>query len=374
MTFMANKKQKLIKANGKAICDFRTTLGLKQKDIVSEAKKFNITISLRNYQRAEASEKLSQANLNSIAIFFDMAFNSQGHFANINLSDVVIFDKDYSNKNFPISVIKNENDFQKESCFLYKVSSYNQLSDVVKKSKLRKIFYQFSPNEDEKIVIKEVLLTINRIQKNKYPKVTNHSTSFYSDTDLELELKLLDEMSHANNFITKLNERRIILYAGNFELKYITEKLVSDDAARKEDVGDPSGLHDFGNWESALDKNNYAIFTFLKKSENELENISESISFDYRNRWYEAKLNSLISKPYNTDFVGIDYEAESHFHSHYRHHFDYYWDLDTQRVNFSQIDFKALSEDERKIIYDEVKEEEEASVLAEILSDEKRGK
>lgn len=372
---MANKKQKLIKANGKAICNFRTSLGFKQKDVVSEAKKFNITISLRNYQRAEASEKISQANLNSIAIFFDMAFKARGQFGNINLNDVVIFDKDYSNKNFPISLIKNENDFQKESCFLYKVSSYNQLFDVVKKSKLRKIFYQFTPSLNEKNIIKDVLLSINQIHKNKnYDNgITAHAnTSRY--IEIGTELKLLDEMSLAGNFITKLNDAGIVLYAGNFDLKYISCELV-DNANVKKGLGeDPNDLHDEGDWKPSLEKNNYAIFYFQKVLKNQLDNTSDSISFDYNNRWYESKLKSLISEPYKFKYTGIDYDAEQEFHHYYEHHFGYYNDLYFKSTNFSQIDFKTLKEDERKKIYNEVKEEEESSVLAEILSDEIRGK
>ena len=62
-------RKKFLKANGKAISNFRIELGLKQKSIILEAKKINLIISLRNYQRAEAGEKISNAELNSIALF-----------------------------------------------------------------------------------------------------------------------------------------------------------------------------------------------------------------------------------------------------------------------------------------------------------------
>jgi hypothetical protein len=328
-------RKKFLKANGKAISNFRIELGLKQKSIILEAKKINLIISLRNYQRAEAGEKISNAELNSIALFFDQSFKRMGIFKRVSLLDIVIFDKNRVNNNFSISKIKNLNDFEKQSAFLYNVNSYNQLLEVVKKSNFRKIFYQFNPITEAALLIKELLEMVNDIEENLNSTNNDSHSSRYGQEDLEKELKILAKMRETAAITTKLRDEGILLYASNFDHFCISKKLLVNELNRKD-------LHDRGDWEPDIQNNNYAIFFFTKINRNVSEKISNYISFDYRNRWYEDKLRALISKPYTILIKNeLDIDAETIIFDHYKDFFLYYWDLDIKRADFSKVDINS---------------------------------
>ena len=116
-----------LKANGEAIKELRSIAGLDQKYF--DAKKTGI--SYRNYQRAEGGEELNKNVLEVIATFYDKYLKEQkGYKKNVVLDDIVINKEKHK-----------KNSVQQIELYLHKINNFEQISNIIKQSKLREIFY-----------------------------------------------------------------------------------------------------------------------------------------------------------------------------------------------------------------------------------------
>ena len=141
---------KKYKADKKAIRTLKDKAKLKQTYFKDHSEGF----SYRNYQRAEAGEKLSKDVLVAIAKFYDQYFKTnKGSKNNITLEDIV--EKEIKDENIKDEPIESQKTFKEESSYLYKVENHNQLEQVIKISDFRrKIFYMFDPDATDATLIK----------------------------------------------------------------------------------------------------------------------------------------------------------------------------------------------------------------------------
>ncbi len=153
---MVKTKKEKFRAHGEVILKLRKRAGLEQQEVVNlmRSKKYNLKISLRNYQRSEAGEKMAYETLNNIAIFYDkylmeVSADYTGDVTSDTIikktSDIVMEEIAFMEaKDAPASAlaksIKEEKSTITQNCFLHKIDLYNQLSLIVKKSSKRKIY------------------------------------------------------------------------------------------------------------------------------------------------------------------------------------------------------------------------------------------
>lgn len=317
---------KLVTANGEAVYNLRRSANLKQKDVIREAAKMKLPITLRSYQRVEAGEDVAKKLLENVATFYSRFLPSVGWMGSINFSDIVVFNEKYSNKDFSVEKIKDPNNFEVEHGFLYK-GNFNVLEKIISSSVVRKIFYDFIPTQSEKLVIKEALIGINNIKDAK--KNNNKELSFESYNSLDKELERLEKLSNKSDFLEKLNAAGIDIFAGNYYYKNITTDVLDNKNKKQVDVGDPNGLHIQGDWIPSITYTNYGIFVFHKKTKMNL------MHYYYNNNWYHDKLNAMINEPYKVIEKNIvDHDAYTAIMDHYRNLFNYDRYLDDNRFKY----------------------------------------
>ena len=149
---MVNNKKTKWKAKGSEIQTRRTLLGLTQGELIDRAKKvYQLKISLRNLQNAEASQEIGYDTLNAIAYFFDkeslhvapaiktsidnIAINPDLETDKYKLEDTISGIKEVKSINVAAfaSMIKKDRTFRTEQTFLSRVDNHDQVFQVIKK-------------------------------------------------------------------------------------------------------------------------------------------------------------------------------------------------------------------------------------------------
>jgi len=386
---MVNNKKTKWKAKGSEIQTRRTLLGLTQGELIDRAKKvYQLKISLRNLQNAEASQEIGYDTLNAIAYFFDkeslhvapavktsidsIAINPDLEPDNAILQDTISGIKEVKSINVAAfaSMIKKDRTFRTEQTFLSRVDNHDQVFQVIKKSKRRKIFYPFNPDQQEVNIIKKALTEINRIHNS----LSSSSTGFTEDefdTDdyhqTETEIQSLTKITDFSSTIKELKKNNLNLYVGNFDFKYISSQPKDPWSLEEEEVPGSPNYNLRGEYIPTIENDNYAIFSFHKSA-------STAITFNYDNEWYEEKIKKIIEvDPHSTN--DIDYEAHSNIVGHYNFHYGYNGKFQKIKSNLTKTDLTELltPEEIEKIGYD-YKMEEAADLYSEMLSDEMRGK
>ena len=335
---MVKTKKEKFRAHGEVILKLRKRAGLEQQEVINlmRSKKYNLKISLRNYQKSEAGEKMAYETLNNIAIFYDkylmeVSADYAGDVTSDTIikktSDIVMEEIAFMEaEDAPASAlaksIKEEKSTITQNCFLHKIDLYNQLSLIVKKSSKRKIYYNFHPNPPQVIAIKEFLEQINVMKFGKPKKdpfdFSREDTDDYSE--LDSELKSLTSLSEFGLALDKLRSFNIYLYAGNFNFYYLDMIPVDYSKMESRDVGDPNGPHDYGDFQTQIKRDNYAIYSF--NHHYSPESVESSLTFSYENEWYLKKLELILSKDkYNQ--TDVDYEAQEGMLRYYKDAYGY---------------------------------------------------
>jgi len=347
---MVIKKKNLWEAKGEEIAKQRKFLGYTQEEMVSIAEKnYQIKISLRNLQNAEASKEIGVDTLNAIAYFLDkeLADLIEGNTTiddiavNPNQKNDLIETSNRHNVNTKIfaSQIKNSKTFKTEKSYLTRVDNYNQVIQTIKKSKKRKIFYPFNPSQKEVAIIKKTLTELTQIHESIFGRNNfDFSSSQEHDTDdynqLNDELQSLTKISDFSECINELKKNNLNIYVGNFEFYSLDTKALDPWELKEVDIGDPNGLHWKGKYTVDLKSENYAIFCFEKTG-------ITSLTFNYDNEWYKEKLEKIISiDPYVAS--GTDYEAEGEVMNHYYNNYNYQNKFQKIKANLSKTDLTEL--------------------------------
>jgi len=302
-----------LKANGEAIKKLRSIAGLGQKhfDIKTTG------ISYRNYQRAEGGEELNKSVLEVIATFYDKYLKEQkGYKKNVILDDIII-----SNK-------KNLSEIQQTELYLHKINNFEQISNIIKQSKLREIFYPFTPNKEQIEIIKKLIRSFTGIFNN-FHKIKEKKISNKYD-DVELELQTLDSISTFSNLLKDLEDKKLYLYSNN----YIHSKL---------------SLYQFddGAIHSVVKDENHAIFCFRDFR-------TSSISFTYGNKYPRNRLEKIINdNPFSIlennsgDPAEQAYIIEK-FEEQYKDYFkNADIEFDKSKVNLVKTDIEELVDEEQ---------------------------
>ena len=231
---MVNSKKKLLTASGNSIAYLRSELNLTQQEMVNLAKaKYKLKISLRSLQNAEANKEVGRDVLNNIAYFFNKE-DSKAFGENIITLDTIVSDAiEDEFKEGLLDAIKKEKDPKKfadrikrekvtrtDSTYLTRVDYHDQVTQVIKKSKKRKIFYPFNPNQKEVDVIKKILTEINNIHESIFKTKKFDFSGPEDDTDsyseLDQEISLLSKVSDFSRSLEELNSLKLNLHVGNF--------------------------------------------------------------------------------------------------------------------------------------------------------------
>ena len=250
-----------LKANGEAIKELRSIAGLDQKYF--DAKKTGI--SYRNYQRAEGGEELNKNVLEVIATFYDKYLKEQkGYKKNVVLDDIVINKEKHK-----------KNSVQQIELYLHKINNFEQISNIIKQSKLREIFYPFTPNKEQIEIIKKLIRSFTSIFNN-FHKIKKKKISNKYD-DVELELQTLDSISTFSNLLKDLEDKKLYLYSNNYIHSKLSLKYQFDDFEHSTD-----DIHSF------VKDENHAIFCFRDFK-------TSSISFTYENKYPRDRLVKIIN-------------------------------------------------------------------------------
>ncbi len=369
---MVKKKKITWKAKGKDIATYRNMLNLTQEDLVKKAvKKYKLKIGLRHLQNAEASKEIGLDTLNSLAYFFDRESAEISPDIKTNIHNIA---EDPSKKpsNDPFGLldvrkvigkinlkafansIKRDRTFETESTYLQRIDFHDQVVQAIRKSKKRKIFYPFNPNLKEVSIIKKTLTEINNIHKSIFGIMDFDSAGSEFDTDnyyeLDKEIQSLTKISDFGESINELKKNNLNLYVGNFNFYYIDSIPVDPTSLKEEDVGDPSGYHTRGEYKSAINSDNYAIFSFQKSN-------ATSFTFNYDNEWFKEKLESLIT---NDQYIenNIDYEAHSNIIDHYKNTYGYHNKFQKIKANLTKTNLsKLLTKEEKEKIGEEYEQD-----------------
>ena len=322
--FMSKK----YKADKKAIRALKEKAKLKQTYFKDHHEGF----SYRNYQRAEAGEKLSKDVLIAIAKFYDQYFKTnKGSKNNITLEDIV--EKEIKDENVKEEPIESQKTFKEESSYLYKVENHNQLEQVIKISDFRrKIFYMFDPDATDAKLIKNFLTDITQLKMNK--------KNFYNDSDsfneLDNEINKLNKITNIGLGLVDLKKNNITVYAGNYNLPVIWMDPVDPGSLEY----DESFRDETGEYKSSVKFLNYAIICFSKNA------IASSITFVYRNYWFKEKLEKLNKEfdfRMNGPFGICHGECEDHFKNQFKGYSDR---IDKEKTNLVETDVYDLLTDE----------------------------
>ena len=355
---MVNSKKKLLTASGNSIAYLRSELNLTQQEMVNLAKaKYKLKISLRSLQNAEANKEVGRDVLNNIAYFFNKE-DSKAFGENIITLDTIVSDAiEDEFKEGLLDAIKKEKDPKKfadrikrekvtrtDSTYLTRVDYHDQVTQVIKKSKKRKIFYPFNPNQKEVDVIKKILTEINNIHESIFKTKKFNFSGPEDDTDsyseLDQEISLLSKVSDFSRSLEELNSLKLNLHVGNFIFHFLDVVPTDPSSLEQVDVGDPSGYHLQGNYKVDVKSENYAIFSFSRYS-------STSMTFNYENEWFRDKLNWIVQIDKYSE-TGIDHEVYSNMMDYFSGNYGYFNKFQKVKSNLTKTDLAELITDEER--------------------------
>jgi len=388
---MVKKKKITWKAKGKDIATYRNMLNLTQEDLVQKAvKKYKLKIGLRHLQNAEAGKEIGIDTLTNLAYFFDresidVAFEPDSQITINSIAedpnkkttlDLPKITNNINLKSFAAN-IKKERTFKTESTYLHRIDFHDQVTQAIKKSKKRKIFYPFNPDLKEVSIIKKTLTDISNIHKSIFGTMDFDSMGHEYDTDyyteVDKEIQSLTKMSDFGESIKELKKNNLNLYAGNFDFNYITSR-AADPMALEEDHGPGGGFGYRGEFKATINSDNYAIFSFQKN------NIT-SFTFSYDNEWFKEKLEKIIEiDPSKAN--DIDYEAHAIIMDHYKNNYGYRDKFQKVKANLTKTNLSELfTDEEREKLEEDIlkkREEEEAEAeadhYAQLHNDAMKGK
>ena len=314
-----------IEPNAKKLKELRKITKLKQSSIPEAFKEFKLKTSLRNYQRAEKGEPVSQKFLISLAQFFDNYLKKHHGF----VDSITINDLTKQNHNLKgSSKKKNIPLYNTETCFLYQLKSEEELSSITKRSYFRKIFYKVSlpAKSKEAKIVSDILRDIHTVKKesNKGPK-KSASESYYSGLDQEIEA--INNVSHFEENIKELSKLGIFLYAGNFQISRIEAVGLPNTIQYEPHPAYENQTIQLGTFQAGIGKKDYAIFCFYQPKQ-------QSLLFSYQNYWHLDKLNELIKKV-NFSYEGYDIDADQQLGDHIQHEYDYSSRIDKDKVSIT---------------------------------------
>lgn len=305
-------------ADGKAIKGLRSLAGLNQKHFDTKAT----GISYRNYQRAEAGEKLNKSVLETIATFYDKYLKEEkGHKKNVILDDIILDNEKVDKEN------------QQTQLYLHKINNFEQINNIIKQSEFREIFYPITPDHEQTDIIKKIVRSFTGIFNN-FHKIKEKKISNKYD-EVELELQTLDNISTFSNLIKSLEDKKLYLYSNN----YIHSKLWLE------------YFFDADAMFPIVKDENHAIFCFRDFK-------TSSISFTYDNKYPREKLVKMIEdNPWSiaTQQSGDASEAayiEEEFEKQYKDYFENAnIEFDKSKVNLVKTDIEDLIDEDDLINY-----------------------
>ena len=350
---MVNNKKNKMRANGKAIQSFRTALGLTQDEFVTAAKKkYQLKLNKRNLQSAEASQEIGNDTLNAIAYFLDKENFSSAIKKRVSINDIA-FDPNIRSfnelglqdtKNIPAfrEYLKKNRTFRTEKTFLTRVDNHDQVFQIIKNSKKRKIFYPFNPDQNEVSVIKRCLTEISRMRDSmKGPfnfgdevsevEANNLDTDEYHE--VEKEIQSLTKISDFTETIKELKKLKVNLYVGSFDFKYIDTEPTDPWEVEEEEIADGSYSMK-GNYGPVIKSDNYAIFSFHKSGDT-------AVTFNYDNEWFEEKIQKIIeTDPVEKD--DFEHVAHQSILDHYQYYYSYINKFSKMKTNLTKTDLTEL--------------------------------
>lgn len=344
---------KKYKANKTAIRSLKEKAKLKQTYFKDHSEGF----SYRNYQRAEAGERLGKDVLIAIAKFYDQYFKTnQGSKKNITLEDII--EKEIKVEKNKEEIVENQKNFKEESSYLYRVENHNQLEQVIKISDYRrKIFYLFDPNADDAGLIKSFLTDITQLKSNK-KNFINDSDSY---SELDNEINKLNKITNIGSGLVNLKKNNITVYAGNYNLPIIWMDPVDPGSLKY----DESFNDETGDYKSSIKLINYAIICFSKNA------VASSITFVYRNYWSKEKLEKLNKEfdfRMNGPFSICLGECEEHFENQHK---GYSNRIDKDKTNLVETDvYELLTDEEINQIGEDYVQNEAENAAMDMYEDE----
>ena len=306
-----------VKANKKAIKDLRKIAEIPQSYFIKKSEGF----SYRQYQRAEAGEKINKKVLASIAKFYDKYLKEhKGYKENIFVDQIIDDEKMQINE---ISI------------YLHNVKGYEEISKIISQASFQKIFYPINPNPIQADLITKLVREFKRIhdELNK-PKRKNFNADAFSD--IETELLPLGDISNFASLIEQLHKQGLFLYSNNFKFPYIgTGHFIID-----EEKG-------FDAMQSFAATKNYSIFCFKDYD-------TASLVFKYETEYNLENLKKLIkSKPWSADTSiyleggKAEEEAENEFNQTYSNFLKEHGNtLNKSKVNILKPDTDVYTADD----------------------------
>lgn len=349
---MVKKRKITTEANGEIISSLRLKLGLTQEEFVRKARlKYKLKISLRNLQKAEASKMIGDDTLSSIAFFLSKEAKSDEDIVTIETisktekQQEVSFKESLSSEkeinNFR-KKIKSEKTSKTETLLLERIETRDQLSAIIKKSKLRKNFYESNYNNDQVKVISKCLKEIKEIHDSIFnvkdfwsSNSERKDTSLYSEVDQEIQN--LSLLSNFGELIVELKKNNLNLYSGNYLHNTLGIKPKDSFSVNKIYDEELNRAFDHGEFKATISQNNWAIFYFSSSSDRVME-------FNYNNEWFKDKLETIIDKE---KFVGKgdNWQVEQYLDEHFGSEYGYYDHFQKERVSFSAAKIASLQEE-----------------------------
>lgn len=273
---MTRTKKNKFTVDVKIIKELENLSGLKQKEVPVQMGKLGLKMSLRSYQRIlDHKFKHTEETINTVALFYGKYLQSKNIERIITFKDLVlekIKDKKVEQKTAK-DPLKTE--FEVETIFLNRVTSYRTLERIIRSGQKRKIFYPQLPNQKQMASIKTTLIYITKIFE-EYNKAGNKASKFVdteSYSQIDTELYQLESFSTFSNIITELNDNDIHLYAGNYKLYNIeTVTKRNEDHLICQALPVPT---------------NYSIYCFDKST-------SFSKTLSYKNQYFKRKLEAIL--------------------------------------------------------------------------------
>lgn len=301
--------------NKDAIKRLRGLAKLTQSQVIDKG----LTLSYRQYQRAEGGKKLSLNDLENIAKFYDNYLKKTVHKINVYVDDIILKDKKEK-------IEKEAKDFS-YNIYLHRIASYEQLSDIIKQSKFQKIFYPDNPGKEHAELIKNMVRGFKQIYDG-YNNNINKNTDDYDD--IEKELTSLDMSSDFSYAIEKLGEKKLYLYANNFVHSYIGW-----------------GYHDEAMiLTSDVFIKNYAIFCFKDFK-------TTSLTFKYETEYPKDRLKKIIEdRPWSMDPTGPYDDDQSQVEESFKETYKDYLknnnqNFDKSKVSLIKTDIEELVDEDQ---------------------------
>jgi hypothetical protein len=338
---MYSKKNKA-KPDPVAIKTLFKETGLLQKNLIVEVKKYNLKFSLRQYQRALEGIALKAEVLNSIAIFFDRFLKeNKNSTRNITINDIIEnFKNDYNQVEGENKRVNKEDKKTIERCYLHRIETHDQITEIIKKSAYPKIFYPFNPSPSQINLVKKIIENIKTISSSF--KKNNKRKPEDTYDNLDEKIKSLDIISGFTKNIEDLKKEGVYLYSNNFIFSYLYIALAWTD-----DV-----------YEMFVRNDNYAIFCFQNQK-------TSSITFEYENFYPKEQLEKFVKEHplelHNTYPQDI---AEDQLETHYESYFKNKGNIfDEKKINLSKTDvYDLITDEEYNQIGEDYKKTEEENL------------